>query len=31
MNMDPLQFAYYYGNNSLFAGAALVNDYYRWG
>merc|ERR1711872_532973 len=30
MNMDPLQYSLYYGNNSLFAGAALQNDYYRW-
>jgi len=30
MNMDPLQYELYYGNNSLFAGAALANDYYRW-
>merc|ERR1712168_1096083 len=30
MNMDPLQYALNYGNSSLFAGAALENDYYRW-
>ena len=29
MNMDPIQYELYYGNNSLFAGAALANDYYR--
>ena len=29
MNMDPVQYELFYGNKSLFAGAALANDYYR--
>ena len=30
MNMNPLQYSLLYGNNSLFAGAALEDDNHRY-